>query len=65
MWWVRRIMVEEKATVVEYWAHPDCNTNGELGSFVAAKELGQDIGRFRSFLYRMVPGKFQTLSFLE
>jgi hypothetical protein len=45
MWWVRKIM-EEEATVLEYWDHPDCNTNGELGSFVVARELGQDSERF-------------------
>jgi hypothetical protein len=47
-WWVRRRM-EEMATVLLYWAHPDCNTSGELGSFVVARELDQDSERFRSF----------------
>jgi len=34
-------------TVLEYCAHPDCNTSGELGSFVVARELDQDSERFR------------------
>lgn len=41
--------MEEMATVLLYWAHPDCNTSGELGSFVVARELDQDSERFRSF----------------
>lgn len=45
MWWVRRVM-EEEATVLEYWAHPDCNASGESGSFVTARELDQDCERF-------------------
>jgi hypothetical protein len=49
MWWVRRIM-EKEATVLEYWAHRDCNTSGEPGSFVVARELDRDSERFRSFL---------------
>lgn len=46
--------MEEEATVLEYWAKPDCNTSGELGSFVVAGELDQDSERFRPFLYRMM-----------
>jgi hypothetical protein len=64
MWWVRRIM-EEEATVLEYWAHPDCNTGGEPGSFVVGRELDQDSERFRSFLYRMKIGKILILPFFE
>jgi hypothetical protein len=41
--WMRRIM----KTIMECWAHLYCNTCGELGSSVVARELGQDSEIFR------------------
>jgi hypothetical protein len=49
--------MEEEATVLEYWAPPDCNRSGKLGGFVVAREFDQDSERFRSFLCRMIIGK--------
>ena len=46
MWWMR-IRLNEEATRMKYRVHPYFNSSGELGTFVVARELGQDNETFR------------------